>query len=341
MHDALAMNAEGIRDIHLVGSVPLGSAGEVFVACARALGSRVRRLPDGETGTRSRWINWQRAVLERTGALEAVPSAAGMSGSSYRVRGNDGEPIEFGRLGYADAAMESWQTFRHLQQEGTISSTLRFQVSLPTPLAVVARHITVDSQPAVEAAYDSALTAELREILHAIPHDRLAIQWDVAIEIAILEGVLPAHFSPVFEGIESRLLGLAGLVPASVELGFHLCYGDAGHKHFKEPEDTSLMVRLANMLANGPRPLNWIHMPVPHGRTDAAYFQALRELAMPPSCQLFLGLVHDIDGLQGTRSRIEIARQFAPANFGIATECGFGRRDPSTVAALLKLHSEV
>jgi hypothetical protein len=28
-------------------------------------------------------------------------------------------------------------------------------------------------------------------------------------------------------------------------------------------------------------------------------------------------------------------------DFGIATECGFGRRDPATIPALLRLHAEV
>ena len=44
------------RNVHLVGSVPLANAHDVFVAVSRALGSRLRRIPDGETGARSDWI---------------------------------------------------------------------------------------------------------------------------------------------------------------------------------------------------------------------------------------------------------------------------------------------
>src|SRR6185436_7663242 len=46
---------------------------------------------------------------------------------------------------------------------------------------------------------------------------------------------------------------------------------------------------------------------------------------------------HYTDGVEGTAARIEIARRFA-ADFGIATECGWGRRAPSTLAELLRIH---
>ena len=45
-------------------------------------------------------------------------------------------------------------------------------------------------------------------------------------------------------------------------------------------------------------------------------------------------------GLQGARRRIAAAREAVPA-FGIATECGFGRRPPETVLPLLDLHARV
>ena len=51
------------RMAHLVGSVPLPDAETVFRTVSRALGSSVRRIPDGETGDRNRWIWFQRAML--------------------------------------------------------------------------------------------------------------------------------------------------------------------------------------------------------------------------------------------------------------------------------------
>src|SRR5262249_28155709 len=50
------------RNIHLVGSVPMADAEQVFREVSAALGSRVKRLPDGETGERSDWITWLEPV---------------------------------------------------------------------------------------------------------------------------------------------------------------------------------------------------------------------------------------------------------------------------------------
>ena len=59
---------------HLVGSVPLTDAETVFRAVAGALGPHLRRLPDGETGERRRWIYFQRLMLERHPAMEIDPT---------------------------------------------------------------------------------------------------------------------------------------------------------------------------------------------------------------------------------------------------------------------------
>jgi hypothetical protein len=44
--------------------------------------------------------------------------------------------------------------------------------------------------------------------------------------------------------------------------------------------------------------------------------------------------------VEGAKKRLATARKFAP-NFAIATECGFGRRDPRTIPDLLRIHAEV
>ena len=123
-------------------------------------------------------------------------------------------------------------------------------------------------------------------------------------------------------------------------MGFHLCYGDSGGKHFTEPADTGLMVKIANALSeNSPRPIQWIHLPVPKERDDSAFFAPLKKLALRPETRLFLGLVHPGDGIEGTRRRMAMAQRFV-SEFGIATECGFGRRPPETVPELLRIHAE-
>src|ERR1700730_9842683 len=46
------------RNVYLVGSVPMANAAEVFETVSAALGARIKRLPDGETGARGDWITW-------------------------------------------------------------------------------------------------------------------------------------------------------------------------------------------------------------------------------------------------------------------------------------------
>jgi methionine synthase II (cobalamin-independent) len=134
---------------------------------------------------------------------------------------------------------------------------------------------------------------------------------------------------------------ISARIPVDVELGLHLCYGDPGHKHIIEPQDTALMVQFSNeLLAAINRPVTWVYMPVPRGRDDVEYFQPLRHLNRPAGTELYLGLVHLTDGLEGARRRLAAARGVVD-DFGVATECGFGRRPPETVPALLDLHQLV
>jgi hypothetical protein len=62
-------------------------------------------------------------------------------------------------------------------------------------------------------------------------------------------------------------------------------------------------------------------------------------MRLDPKTRLFLGLVHDADGVEGTRRRIAVAAKYA-GDFGIAAECGFGRRPPETIPNLLRVHAE-
>lgn len=332
------------RGVHLVGSVPLESAEEVFRTAGALLGRHVRRLPDGETGARSNWIRWQFPVLADHPQFETVPPDPAAYAPGPRVKLRPGvapQAVTFERLGYADVARASYALFAELKQAGVIPAHCRFQVSLPTPLAPVTAFVLPEAQAAVEPAYEARLLAEVDAICAAVPHSELAVQWDTAIEFAVLEGVMPVYFGDVMQGIVARLVRIGGHVPGDVELGYHLCYGDAGHRHFKQPADTAHLVNVANAIAAGvTRPVNWVHLPVPRDRVDDAYFAPLRDLERFPGCELYLGLVHFTDGVEGTRRRIAAAQRVVP-EFGVATECGLGRRPPETIPDLLRIHAAV
>ena len=101
------------------------------------------------------------------------------------------------------------------------------------------------------------------------------------------------------------------------------------------------VVDVANRLAADiKRPIALIHMPVPRDRDDDAYFAPLQRLRLKPATELSLGLVHYTDGVAGTRRRMASAERHVK-DFSVATECGFGRRDPATIPELLRIHAEV
>ncbi len=69
--------ADSPRGAHLVGSIPLGSVEEVFQTAAAELGQHLKRIPDGELGSRSIWIAWQRNVLAQLDGFDEVPPRPG------------------------------------------------------------------------------------------------------------------------------------------------------------------------------------------------------------------------------------------------------------------------
>jgi hypothetical protein len=333
------------RGVHLVGSIPLGDAENVFRTAAGTLGTRLRRVTDGETGGRLDWIVWQLHRLMGHPQFEFVEPGPRNYAPNPRVAVKEGialDDVEFGALGYADEARPSWELFSRLRDEGVIPKSWRFQVSLPTPLAPIHAFVVLEQEVALEPLYEDAMRREIEEITAFVPADSLSIQWDTAAEFGILEGVFPPFFpEDAEEGVVNRLTKYATWVPREVELGYHLCYGDYDHEHFKQPEDAGKLVTIANRVSAGvDRPIGWIHLPVPRDRDDDAYYAPLADLALHDETDLYLGLVHFTDGVDGTNRRISTARRVI-STFGVATECGMGRRSPETVPRLLEIHAEV
>ena len=333
--------ASGRRGVHLVGSIPLNDSEEVFRSVASDLRPWVSRIPDGETGLRTRWNAWTRPSYARTEGLELVapPEGSYTPWSQARIV-IDPADLVLERLGYADAAIASYGVFKRLKDAGVIAAQTRFQVCLPSPVAPMIVLVEESSRLAVEPAHVRQLHAEIDEILAAIPHHELAIQWDICQDIGIWEGYYPAYFDDREQGVIDRLAECAHKVSEDVQVGFHLCYGDFQHKHFMNPRDLRVATEVANRLTRASsRAIDWIHVPVPIDRDDAAYFAPLDDLAISSQTDLYLGLIHFDDGVEGAIRRATAARAVMNG-FGIGTECGFGRRDPTTIPELLQLHAE-
>ena len=177
----------------LVGSVNYDDAETTIRTAAALLGGHLKRIPDGEVGKRFHWIMFQPDVLGQAEGIERVgdepiPFKAGLDARPLRIAdGVDAASIVLPPLGYADAAIESYRVFTRLRDEGAVPDGIRFQVSLPTPVAIVASIFSGDDRAAIAPVYTATMKAELEALLDAIPHEDLAVQWDVANEMGIIE----------------------------------------------------------------------------------------------------------------------------------------------------------
>jgi hypothetical protein len=346
------------REVHLVGSAPVPDAGSAFRMFGAALKHHARRYPDGEPGERHDWVLWQKRVLAGHPDFEPVvlpndPRGAIWNITTYRLRaGRRLADVAFKDIGYARAAIDSYRIFEDALASGALPRHAKFQVSLPTAAAFIWFFVAeAAEQAALLPAYERALMEEVRRIASVVPENRLAIQWDAAVEpIRIERRRLRgpdrrfrdwiSEIPDLDEYFSSAMARLCEAVPRGVDCLLHLCYGDFGHQHLLEPSDMRVMVDLSNaVLGRLERRLELLHMPVPRGRHDDAYFAPLAALKLPPSTRLALGLVHYTDGLESTLRRIATAEKHAP-DFAVATECGLGRRPASTLPELLRLHAQ-
>lgn len=345
----MAETVEVPDNVHLVGSIGFDTVEEVFRTVGLMLGKRLSRVPDGEPGGRRLWAAWQYPLLRANPYLRPDPSGAVRKNSRLPqlclAEGVNASEVHFSELGYAREARASYLDFVEARRRGELPTDVRFQVCFPTPIAVVYSFCTTRDLLAILNAYEKAMVREIEMACRGIPHRDLCVQIDLCQEMVICDGQpqddFPTQYASMPEVLE-RIAALCAAVPSDVELGFHLCYGDFGAKHFIEPQDTAKLVEMANALTKRiGHPVAYIHMPVPAARSDDAYFRPLGDLQLGSATKLYLGLVHASDGADGTRKRIAAAQRYV-RRFGIASECGMARaRTPEVVRSLLKVHAEV
>jgi hypothetical protein len=241
------------------------------------------------------------------------------------------------RTGYADMAIESWKVFEQLQAAGAIPAGVKFQISIPTPIAPTYNNMVPSDRPRILPALTQAFIGEVAAIAAALPNDRIAIQWDVCQEVLAWENYYEP--GPVDFRTETLdvLTKIGDAVPAPIELGYHLCYGSPADEHMVQPKDAGVMVEMVNAISAGVRrKIDFFHLPVPKARTDDAYFAPLESLRLRPETELYLGLIHHNDAA-GDEARLAAARRHARVD-GIGTECGMARGDPARLPALLGAH---
>ena len=333
--------------VHMIGSLPLPDAETAFRAVGGALGARMRCLPDGETGRRTRWISFINDQLKAHPDLEIDPTVPPFEFTQWdgkvvytverlRVReGVDPAGLAFA-TGYAEDAIRNYGIFARLKAEGAIPASVKYQICMAPPLAIAFNFMSPNAYDDFVPAYAAHLRDEFERISEALPHDEIAYQWDVCIEVLMWEG-----YYGLEKDYRGRILDSLGdigdMVPADIDLGYHLCYGSPQDEHLVQPKDLGVCVEISNGIAGAVgRSVQFIHMPVPKDRSDTAYFAPLADLALGEGTALYLGLVHEGDP-DGNARKLAEARKFAAVS-GIAAECGLGRGDPDSFGDILEQH---
>jgi hypothetical protein len=336
----------------LVGSVPLDTVEEVMTTFGGPLGRYLPALPDGEVGERRSWVNRLCYLLfnghadletlkrpKPVDGLEQLLPRTRDDGWQFRVRPNV-KRVRFGnpgtRLGYARDAVSSYFVFKTLREKGLLPADLRFQISIPMVNSVVRPLYFPDPKDLdrIRPGFTEALAAELQVIFARIPHQDLAIQWDMAWEVQAVSGA--AKDVPNESKVETQVAPVEILskdIPADVELGFHFCFGTFGGWPAFAPETLGPTINLANasVLATGRR-VDWVHIPTLD--TVAEKFYAPLTQLDAKGADIYLGAIHNMTTL---KDRIAVARGFLP-RFGLAAYCGFGRTPPAELPRILEDH---
>ena len=275
---------------HFVGSMPLASTEETFRTISSAVGPWLKRLPDGETGARRTWVGYVGSMLGKHPDLEIDPDAPKfqmkvLSGRLYREfvrlkfrKGVDVSNVQF-ETRYAEIALELFKCFDKLQRAGVVPPGVRFQICLPTPLAITYNYISADLRPDFIRAYGDHILGEVSKISKELPPERLAVQWDVLQEILMLEDFFGERGTDHEEEIFSVVARMGNGVPEPIELGYHFCYGSPLDEHLILPKDTSTILRLIEAITGSvSRPVQFFHIPVPLDRGTDDYYRPLSRL---------------------------------------------------------------
>jgi hypothetical protein len=303
---------------------------DVFRTVSEHIGPFLRSIPDGETET-----NW---ILQQFDLLSAVQQLERSTRTAYGIdtpfpcirlrHGFRAEDVTFPELGYARIAATSFEVLKQLKGAGLVCQDVRLQVNLPSPMTVSYIIIHEDDAKILAAEYERAIIREVTHILDVVPHDQLTIGWDIPAETVALEGGHVGGWRPPFDPSETAIIGdlsrVAAAIPDDVQMGFHLCLGSMGNKHVLIPEDARNQVSLMNRLVTElPRPVDWLHAPVPRDAESQDYLAPYYELRLPETTMLYLGVVDIADGLNGAERRISVVQSILPA-FGVSTVCGVG-----------------
>ena len=250
---------------HLVGSVPLPDAETVFRTVSDAWGSHLRRISDGETGRRGRWIWFQREMLEQHPAMEPD-----LDEPPYALYQWDGQLLRETRVPALPFRRRSKrrQLPHRLRRggprvlrpvhppSGRPGDTARRAV--PGIAAHTHGHCVHVRQPIFPGRVPTRLRAVA--IVRCGPAAGVGSPRPPVDPVgcvpgsAAVRGLFPAPASSTTRSRSSRNSGRSGLctIPDTVDSRLPpMCYGSPRDEHLVMPKDMGILVEIANGIADG------------------------------------------------------------------------------------------
>src|SRR5262249_14752393 len=107
--------------------------------------------------------------------------ATGTGRERYTLKpGRKPQDVHFDNLFYADIAVESYAIFKRLKRGGKIPAGTKFQIDLVPAHSVLWLYLVDALHAPLDPIYNEAVKRENDKIAAALPHEEIAIQFDVA-----------------------------------------------------------------------------------------------------------------------------------------------------------------
>ena len=320
------------RSVHLVGTIPAGSASDAYRFVTDILGNTIGpSMPDGETGDRADWVNRLVEHLRRHPDLELSREG---SWSGYRdtpaFRVKRGRHLRWVDLDYYDAFQRSWKDYENM----VAGSGRRFQVGIPGHFDVAAIAFGFNPVTAIRnlAPFRDATIREMAAIWGR-GRNTVLFQIEIPIELILLGKLPPPARPAAAKRFAREVLRLVEAAPRSSMFGIHLCVGDLNNESLGNPVDAGPLVTMANaIMAEWPkgRTLDYLHAPFAHGERpptmDPDYYKPLARLWIPDKVRFIAGIIHEAS----TIKKLVLVRDQIEHTMGrrvdVAASCGLGRR---------------
>ena len=311
-------NGEATGGVLLVGSVPLGSADEVFQRVATELGDRLER--------RARRRDRAALGLDRVAVpgAQLAPRVRGLpAGCGSAPRRCPGCACATARsVGHARASTTSATRRRRSRRTARSPGCKRDGVIPPdVPVPGVAAHAAgahrrvrrARGPGRDRAGLRGARCAELERDPRGDPARpaRHPVGHELRVRHARRRHA-DAGSTTRAPASSSGWCGSGGSIPTGVQLGYHFCHGHERH-HRDRPYDARPLVEMANALSLSlGRSLDWIHLPVRGGAAStSASSRRWRSCALRPETRaLPRACSTPPTGVAGAAARIVAAQRF-------------------------------